>query len=174
MRVHRGVLLQSILAIHWIATNAQAPSFSLEGRDPGVERWISYEILGPSNHPYPIIYLATHPFKTRTPELLTLLSETKFDAVSELTQGWIHRDGCPGSFPNSNDVWYSVKLSRHDAAPIQYCILPQIVACDYLNAVAAQVHASWTRAELRSVEIFMEAVHCDAKAAQREAGSDGR
>jgi hypothetical protein len=53
------VLLPTSLAICCSITNADERSFSLEGRDPGVERWISYEILGPSNHPYPIVYLST-------------------------------------------------------------------------------------------------------------------
>lgn len=165
-------LLLTSLAIYCGATSAQPASWSLQGRDPGVERWISYEILGPSNHPYPIAYLSTRPFETTRNEFLAVLSTAKFDVISENTLARISRDDCPGEAPHSNYIWYTVKISRRDGTPVHYCILPQKQACDYLTGVIRLVRDSWTPEELRPLTIFVGEIHCDAEASQNAASSD--
>jgi hypothetical protein len=172
MTAHRPLLLSTLLAICCSFTNAQEPSFSSESRDPGVARWISYEILGPNNHPYPIVYLSTQSFKTRLNEFLTVLPEARFDAISENTRARINGDNCPGKYPHTNDDWYTVKISRQDRTPIQYCILPQKQACAYLTAVVKLVQGSWTADELRPLTIFVGEIRCDAEATQNAVASD--
>jgi hypothetical protein len=164
MTVHRPLLLSTLLAIHCGIADAQENAFSLEGRDPGVERWISYAIVGPSNSPNPFVYLSTQSFITRRNEFLTVLPKGQFDVVSKYTQAWIDRGDCPGEYPRSNDVWYTVKISRRDRGPIRYCILPREQACAYLGATVKLVHSSWTADELRALTFFAEAIHCDAEA----------
>jgi len=155
-------LLVAVLVIYCGIAGAQENAFSLEGRDPGVERWISYEIVGPSNSPYPFVYLSTQSFITRRNEFLTVLPRVKFDVVSKYTQAWIDRGDCPGEYPRSNDIWYTVKISRRDRGPIRYCILPREQACAYLGATVKLVHSSWTADELRALTFFAAAIHCDA------------
>jgi hypothetical protein len=154
-------LLLTSLAIYSGATSAQPASWSLKGRDPGVGRWISYEILGPSNHPYPISYLSTRSFATKRNEFLTVLPDEKFAAISENTLARISRGDCPGKNPQG-DIWYTVKISRQDGTPIQNCILPQKQACDYLTGVIRLLRDSWTPEELRPLTIFVGEIHCDA------------
>ena len=69
---------------------------ALEGRDPGVKRWISYEIVGPRNHPFPIVYLSTLHFETWLAEFLIVLPEPRYDIVAADTQARIARPDCPG------------------------------------------------------------------------------
>jgi hypothetical protein len=167
-------LLVAVLVIYCGIAGAQENAFSLEGRDPGVERWISYAIVGPSNSPNPFVYLSTQSFITRRNEFLTVLPKGHFDVVSKYTQAWIDRGDCPGEYPRSNDIWYSVKISRRDRGPIRYCILPRKQTCAYLGATVKLVHSSWTADELRPLTFFEEAIHCDAGATQSAAGSDRR
>ena len=165
--------LGTLLAIYCAVTSAQPASWSLEGRDPGVQRWISYEILGPSNHPDPIAYLSTRSFETTRNEFLAVLSTAKFDAISENTLERINGDDCPGKNPQGN-IWYTVKISRRDGTPLQNCILPQKQACEYLTGVIRLVRDSWTPEELRPLTIFVGELWCDSKAPQNAAGSDRR
>jgi hypothetical protein len=166
MRTSAPRLLMTLLVLCCAPVHAQENSFSHEGRDPGLERWISYAIVGPSNSPYPFVYLTTRPFTTRRNEFDTILSDGKFDTVSEYTQARIARGDCPGEYPQSNLVWYSVKITLQDRAPVQYCILPRKAACEYLNAVTQLVEESWTADERRDLAKFGKAIYCDAKAAQ--------
>lgn len=173
MNIRERVVLQTLLTICCCSnTSAHESSFSLEGRDPGVKRWISYEIIGPSNHPYPIVYLSTRSFKTTRNEFLTVLPKGKYDVISGYTKSRISQDDCPGSDPRSNYIWYTVKVSQRDRTSVQSCTLPQKVACVYLNAVVNLVRARWTLEELRPVMIFMSEIKCDVDAEHSEAGSD--
>jgi hypothetical protein len=164
--------LGTLLAIYCAVTSAQPASWSLEGRDPGVERWISYEILGPSNHPYPISYLSTRSFATKRNEFLTVLPDVKFATISDNTRARIHGDGCPGADPQG-DVWYTVKISQKDGAAVQSCILPQKQACAYLTGLVRLLRYSWTVEELHPLTIFVAEIQCDEGAIQPEGGSDG-
>jgi hypothetical protein len=174
MTAHRPLLLSTLLATCCSFTNAQEPSYSSEGRDPGVARWISYEILGPNNHTYPIVYLSTRSFKTRLNEFLTVLPEAKYNDISNFNHARIQRNDCPGEDPRSNYVWYTVKISQRDSKSDQYCILPQKLACDYLHAVVKHVRGSWALEELRPITIFIDEIRCDAEAAQNAVASDHR
>jgi hypothetical protein len=157
-------LLAALLALYCVATQAQGNSFAHEGRDPGVERWISYAIVGPSDSPYPFVYLTTHPFTSMRNEFVTVLADSRFDSVSEYTRARIARDDCPGTYPQSNLIWYSVKITLRDGGQTQYCILPRKATCEFLNAVTQHVEESWTADERRDLAMFGSAIYCDAKA----------
>jgi hypothetical protein len=141
-------------------TTAEDVYLAGEARDPGVKRWISYEILGPRNHPLPIVYLSTQPFKTMSDELLVVLPPARYDVISAYTQGRIARTDCPGEEPRGN-VWYTIKIAEHNEKHTQSCVLPQALACDYLSGVLKLSGVNWTATERRPVTHFMAEVKCD-------------
>jgi hypothetical protein len=100
-------LMASIICIG-IAT-AEDIYLAGEARDPGVARWISYEILGPRNHPLPIVYVSTQRFKTMSDEHLVVLPPARYDVISAYTEARIARPDCPGEEPRAN-VWYTVNM----------------------------------------------------------------
>ena len=142
-------------------TSAEEISLSLFARDPGVERWIWYQILGPQNHPLPIIYLSTQHFKTRTNEFLIVLPPARYDIISAYTQARIARPGCPGEEPRGN-VSYTVEIAEHHENHTRRCVLPQALACDYLSSVVKLSGINWTAKELKPITDFMLEVRCDS------------
>ena len=142
-------------------TSAEDISLSLFARDPGVEHWIWYEILGPRNHPLPIVYLSTQHFKTRTNEFLIVLPPARYDIISAYTQARIARPDCSGEEPREN-VWYTVRIAGHHEKDTQRCVLPQAPACDYLSSVVKLSGINWTARELQPITDFMLEVRCDS------------
>jgi hypothetical protein len=128
-------------------------------RDPGVEHWISYQIKGPSNHPYPIVYLSTRHFETMPAEFLIVLPPARYDIVSAYTEARIARPDCPGEEPAGN-VWYSVEIAEHESRHTKRCIIPQADACDYLSGVLRLPGIEWTADEQRPIDDFMLEVKC--------------
>jgi hypothetical protein len=131
-----------------------------EARDPGVTRWISYEILGPRNHPLPIVYLSTQRFKTMSDEHLVVLPPARYDVISAYTRARTARTDCPGEEPRGN-VWYTVKIAEHNEKYTQHCVLPQALACDYLSGVLRLPGVNLTATERRPITNFMAEVKCD-------------
>jgi hypothetical protein len=141
-------------------TTAETINVAAFTRDPGVKRWISYDVLGPGNHPFPVVYLTTQHFKTWVGELLTVLPSARFDIVSSHTQTRMARADCPGKEP-TGDVWYTVRISQHDKKHTQSCVLPQALACEYLSGVSKLSGMNWTAAELRPITVLMSEVRCN-------------
>jgi hypothetical protein len=141
-------------------TAAEDLSIPLFARDPGVKRWIWYEILGPRNHPLPIVYLSTQPFKTRRGEFLIVLPPTRYDIISAYTRARIARPDCPGKEP-AGDVWYTVEIAEHDEKHTRRCVLPQALACDYLSGVVKLSGINWTPTELQPITEFMMEIRCN-------------
>jgi hypothetical protein len=130
-----------------------------EVRDPGVERWISYAILGPQNDPYPTTYIATDRFKSEFMEFLTVLPPTRYELVVQFTRAQFARDECPGIAP-AEDVWFSVELTEHDRGRTRKCILPHALACKYLAGLVHLKRVKWSVDELQPIRTFMGADSC--------------
>src|ERR1700733_3211282 len=144
-------------------TSAENISLALFARDPGVERWIWYEILGPQNHPVPIVYFSTQHFKKKFyNEVIVVLPAARYEIVSANTQARIARSDCPGGEPR-RDVWYTVEIAQHDEHHTQRCVLPQAMACDYLSGIVKLSGVNWTAKELKPITKFMLEVRCDAR-----------
>jgi hypothetical protein len=149
-------------SILWASTTtAEDIDISPFARDPSVERWIWYEVLGPQNHPYSIVYLSTQTFKTRLGEHLVVLPSHGYDIISAYTQARIDQPDCPGTEP-AGDVWYTVKISEHEKNRTQRCVLPQALACDYLSAVLRLSGINWTESERRPIADFAAQIKCNS------------
>jgi hypothetical protein len=130
-------------------------------RDPGTQRWISYEILGPRNHPFPIIYLSTQSFKPTWDEFPVVVQPARYDMLAAYTRARIARPDCPGKWPVGN-VWYAVQVIERDEEYVGNCVLPQALACNYLSGVVNLPGINWTASELRPITLFMSNVRCDS------------
>jgi hypothetical protein len=149
----------SLLMICTGIVSADTFTPAVSARDPGVPHSISYEILGPRNHPFPIVYLSTRHFGTKLGEFLVVLPKTRFDILSAYTRARIARPDCPGAEP-VGDVWYTVKITEHDKKRTRGCVLLQALACDYLSGVVKLSDVNWTAEELRPITNFMGEVGC--------------
>lgn len=150
-------VIASIICISMLS--AKQISIAFQARDPGVRRWISYQVLGPRNSPFTIVYFSTRPFKTLVGEYLVVLPAARYDIVSSYTLGRVARPDCPGEF-RGGDVWYTVQVADHDRGRTRQCILPQRSACDYLSGVVKLRGINWTTMELRPVVDFMGQIKC--------------
>jgi hypothetical protein len=128
-------------------------------RDPAVEHWISYEILGPRDHPYPITYLSTRRFKVNSLEFLLVLARRDYARIAQFTTAQFAQPECPGTMP-AEDVWRSVEVTVHNKSGTQKCILPQKLACKYLSGVAKRDGLNFTSDEASAIRIFMGAEQC--------------
>jgi hypothetical protein len=150
----------------WIICNriavAEDLRVSIFARDPGVARWTWFQILGPRNHPFPIVYLSTQPFMTKQNEFLIVLPAKRYDIFFEDTQVRISRADCPGAEPRGN-VWYTVEVVQHDKNGTQRCILPQASACYYLSSVVRLSGVNWSATELRPITGFMSEIECGTR-----------
>ena len=141
-------------------TTADTVSMAVFARNPGVPHSISYEILGPRNHPFPVVYISTRHFRTILGEFLVVLPQARFDILSAHTRARLARPDCPGEAPVT-DVWYTVRISEHDRKGTQACVLSQALACDDLSLVVHLAGIHWTAEELRPITDFMAAAKCD-------------
>ena len=141
---------------------ASAEGIELAGgaRDPGVKRWIRYQIIGPRNHPLPIVYLSTQSFKTMSDEFLVVLPLAKYQVVSAFTQARVARTDCPGEKPRG-DIWNTVEIAEHSDKHTRRCVLPQESACDYLSSVLKLSGVDLTATERQPIVNFMAEVSCD-------------
>lgn len=153
-----------VISFAWMictsVTTADTPRIPDQARNPGVKRWISYEIIGPRNHPFPIVYLSTQEFEILRGESLIVLPQQRYDIISADTQARIARPDCPGN-EAVGPVWYSVKITAHEKHT-RHCVLPRALACHYLSGVVKLSGINWTVAELRPITDFMEEDACNA------------
>jgi hypothetical protein len=140
-------------------TTADNFYFQATARDPGVKHWISYQILGPRNHPFPIVYISTRHFTTTLPEILIVLPNRRYDILSAYTQARIIRSDCPGEGP-IDDIGYTFEIAERVERRTQRCVLPQASACDYLSGAAKLSGINWTAEELRPITDFMLTMRC--------------
>lgn len=146
---------------------AETVRLSTTGRDPGVSRWISYEMLGPRNYPVTIVYLSIQKFKTYSPEGLILLEPSRYDIISSYTQKRIAQNDCLRG-PHSGDAWYTVKVTQHEKQTTA-CALPQRAACGYLANVVHLAGMQWTSDELGPIKTFISEVECNTIGSQKKA-----
>ena len=139
--------------------------FQATARNPGVKYWISYEIVGPRNHPFPIVYLSTQHFRAIPPELIVVLPKRRYDIVSAYTQARIARPDCPGEMP-TDEKQYTFGIVEGAEERTQSCVLPQASACDYLSGVVKLSGVNWTTEELRPIKDFMLTMRCDTLSAE--------
>jgi len=155
--------LATVLAASIVCTGATTAvdfPFSTSARDPGVNRWIWYQVLGPRNSPFSIVYISTEHFVTRPPEFLVVLPPPRYDVISSYTNARIARRDCPGKEPTT-EVWYTVDIAQHEQEHTQRCILPQASACEYLSAVIKLSGINWAAQELRPINDFMAQIKCN-------------
>ena len=158
----RFAIAVTLSLIYISITAADTIRIAAEARDPGVKRWISYDILGNRNHPFPIVYFSTQHFKTWVGEFLIVLPQQRYDVLSAYTQARIARDDCPGP-EHVGDVWYTVRVIEHKKRT-QRCVLPQGSACDYLSGVEKLSGINWTTSEVRTITDFVAEVRCNEHA----------
>jgi hypothetical protein len=143
-------------------TSATVIHFADQARDPGVKDWTWYQVLGPSNSPYMILYFSTQDFKTYIGEDLVVLSRARYDTLATYTQARMARPDCPGRVP-AGDVWYTVQIAEHAKGNTRQCILPRRSACTYLSGVVELLGINWTAKELQSVRGFMVQIKCETQ-----------
>lgn len=155
-------LMTSIICM----STASAVDIELAGgaRNPGVERWIRYQIVGPRNHPLPIVYLSTRTFKTMADERLIVLPPKRYDIISAHARARVALADCPGEMPRG-DVWYSVEIAVHGEKHAARCVLPQASACNYLTDLLKLPGIDLTATERRPIANFMEEAGCDGAGA---------
>jgi len=165
--------LAAVLTLSMICggiTSAENLDFQATARDPGVEHWISFQILGPRNHPFPILYLSTRRFRTTLPEFIIVLSSRRYYILSAYTQERIVRPDCSGE-PPIDDVGYTFEIAGRIKKGIQRCVLRQELACAYLAGVINLSGINWTAAEFRPITDFMRTMRCDTSSAEGGRGA---
>jgi hypothetical protein len=160
MTLSRLAIALTLIVICTNCTTTDGPSFAITGRDPGVKRWISYEVLGPRNGLLPIVYLSTQHFKLTRPEFLTVLPQARYDIVAAYTQARFASNDCPGDKALA-DVDYSVMVSQGEGGNIRRCVLPKASACDYLLGIVNLPGMNWTAKELQPITLFMGVDGCN-------------
>ena len=151
-----------VLTLYPGITNADYIRFATTARDPGVGRVISYEILGPTNHPLPILYVSIKRFPTWNDEFLIVLPTQGYSAISEYTKGRIARSECPGT--GLMGVGYAVRITKRDNPLVHSCILQKAMACEYFSGVLQIPGISWKPTERKLIADFMAELPCDARA----------
>jgi hypothetical protein len=158
--------LATVLTLSMICSSiasGENVNFQAAARDPGVEHWISYQILGPRNHPYPILYLSTRRFRTTLPEFIIVLPSRRYDILSAYTQERIVLPDCLGE-PPIDDVGYTFEIAGRIKKRIQRCVLRQAQACAYLSSVINLAGINWTAAEVRPITDFVLTMRCKTPA----------
>ena len=157
-------LVALILVLCVSTTVAEEVSLAGFARDPRVKRWIWFQVLGPRNSPFRIVYLSTQHFKTTFDESLIVLPSARYDVIASYTQARIAAVDCPGKAP-VGDVWYTVAIAEHAKGGTRQCVLPQRLACEYLSGAVKLSDMRWTEQELRPISDFMAQVRCGAHGA---------
>ncbi len=142
-------------------SSADSVKFAIAARDPGVSQWISFEILGPQNHPYPIVYISTEHFETMMPEFLIVLPPDRYRALSDYEQAHFGRPECLGADASDN-LWYSVEIVEGGRVGVQRCALPQALACASLSETIGLSSVHWTAEEVSPIKLLMNVAKCTA------------
>jgi len=135
-------------------------SFQAASRDPGVHQWIAYQIVGPRNHPSPIVYVTTRHFKTKLPEFLLVLPKWRYALLSAYTNARIVGPACRAA--PVDDIGYTFEIARRVEKRVQRCDLPKATACAYLAGVVGLSGVNWTRYELQPFTDFMLTMQCES------------
>jgi hypothetical protein len=168
--------LASALFISIVCANVtNAVNFSMSGaaRDPGVSRWISYQIAGPRNHPQPITYLSTQHFRTNLDEKLFVLSRPRYDMVAKYTHARIARPDCPGS-ASVDDIGYTFEITEGVRKHTQRCMMPEADACTFLSGMKSLPGINWTMKERRQITTTMLTMGCEDSSAVRDGGRNAK
>jgi hypothetical protein len=146
-----------------------AGNFSMSGaaRDPGVKRWVSYQIASPRNHPQPITYLSTLRFRTNLDEKLFVLSRPRYDIVAKYTQERLARSDCPGS-TSVDDIGYTLEITEGVRKRTQRCMVPGVEACAFLSGMKNLPGINWTAKEQRPITTTMLTMGCQGSSAARD------
>jgi hypothetical protein len=169
-------LLASALLILIVCANVtRAANFSMSGaaRDPGVKRWVSYQIASPRNHPQPIIYLSTQHFRTNLDEKLLVLSRPRYDVVAKYTRLRIASADCPVSTA-VDDIGYTIEVTEGDRKRSQRCTMPAADACAFLFGMKNLPGINWTAKERRPITTTMLTMGCENSSAAGNGSSAGR
>jgi hypothetical protein len=125
--------------------------------DPGVNHWIGYMIIGPMNHPFPVVYIVRQNIKIPWPEFLTVLPQRPYQTVSAFTRAQMGRSECLRGVPPDWRL-YEVKIFVHTPKGTRTCILPIATGRNYLAGVIGLRNISWSEKELRPINYFMDEV----------------
>jgi hypothetical protein len=155
----RFATAMTVLLVCTSVASAEGLQLAGAASDPGVKRWIWYQIIGPRNHPLPIVYISTQSFKTKVNEFLIVLPLARYQVVSAYTQARIARTDCPGEKPRG-DIWNTVEIAEHSDEHTRRCVLPQASACDYLSGVLKLSGADLTATERQPIVKFMAEASC--------------
>jgi hypothetical protein len=150
-------LIASIIGIG--IASAKIIHFADQARDPGVNNWIWYQVLGPRNSPYSILYVSPQNFETYIGEHLIVLPLPTYNILSSYTKSRIARSDCPGDKALAME-WYTVQIAEHDRGHTRQCVLPKHSACKYLSGVGRLRGVNWTAAQLRQVKSFINQIRC--------------
>jgi len=118
-----------------------------------------FNIEGPINHPYLVLYLSTRYFPTESDVLLAVLPLRNYRIVSGFTEALMTRPACTSPGPEA-DLWYSVRITEHDERRTQRCVLPQRLACNYFAAILQLPDINWSAQNLVLIKHFMSEVQC--------------
>jgi len=140
-------------------TAAEGIWLVMDARNPGVENWISYDIVGPRNHPLPILYFSARRFKTAANEHLIVLRPARQEVVTAYTDARITRADCPGEEPRV-DGPYAIRIKEHHGRRTQRCVLPRPGACEYLSGLVRLPAIQWSEQELGVVDAFVDEFEC--------------
>jgi hypothetical protein len=135
------------------------PPFEATPPNDSVTHWIWYQILGPRNHPVPIIYISTRRFDTHLPEVLIVISRTRFHNVAMYTQSRIARLDCSTAVPYPYPA-YTVDLVEHNGEATQRCVIPKTSACDYFAGLKELPNMNWSEAEFDPINKFIRELGC--------------
>ena len=149
-----------VMPILWWVTVSSAGDFSPTfGTTPNtsVKHWIKYVVVGPSNHPFPIVQKSTRRHKTiGFSEELLVVTPATYSVLARFTQSSIASGTCDMPLP---PPWYTVQISEHEAGHDYMCTMLQTPACQYLFGVLRLPHI-WTKAETTAITGFIEEIKC--------------
>ena len=160
------VSIWSMLAIATAIGDEDRDAFSLalfaSPADSSVRDWIWYQILGNSNHPFPIVYISTSHFETARNEFLIVLPQPKYGAIAQATQTEILSPSCAAS-DRSHDLpteWYTVEVAKHHSKQTQKCRVGRGDACAFLRKISTLPNVGWTAAERKPMDLITSDVCC--------------
>ena len=163
--VNRIRLLFAVAGLTFLTISATADTFvmpPIEATFPNasITHWIWYQILGPRNHLYPIIYISTQRFETRLPEVLIVMTRNRFNIVARYTHPRVTRPNCMTEVPYPYPR-YTVDLVEHDGGTTQRCVIPKPSACEYFGGLKKLAGMNWTEAELDPINKLTDELGCN-------------
>lgn len=151
--------LLAILTLGSTIASADTNTYRFAARDPGVKRWLSYEVLGVVNHPFPILYVSTERFELDRPEYLVVLPPAQFDAVTAFTQARLKAGRCLSEEPIGYDI-DTVDIKGRDETRTSHCIVPPSLVCDYFLGLRGLSDVHWSAEDLQSLQMMADEVRC--------------